>query len=330
MAKASKFAALVMSAVMASVAVPAYAEKPSAQTSSVSMTSAAETVSWNGIDTLEKGKDYVVTKSVTVSKKITVPKGVTITVKNGAKLWVSEEGSLYIKGTVVVEKGSALAVSGRLYQYKSKKLTIKGSLRFGDKSDITLNGKLSLSSAGAVSGEPKKLSLGENAVVSLKGKNSSQKLTKAVYAAQIADTLEDYTNTLIDNNLDLYLMVSKLYPKGAQDVLSEKVKAESGLTLEQYFDLMTLSIRLKLVEEGVDISKIKDIDRTGSGVKVTNLKNCYNELTAEEKDMLKKHYNNTKIVYSFEWYSTKNGKKVENAEIKSQTMALVGDKWYLI
>ncbi len=336
MAKARKFTALVLSAVMtAAMAAPAYAESsaPEPISSGVvcSMELASKTVEWNGKTALKKGNNYVVTKDVTVSKKITVPAGVTLTVKDGAKLWVSTKGSLYIKGAVVVGKNSTMAVSGTLHQYKGKKLTVTGTVKFGNKADITLDGKVVENSKGVISGNPKKLSVSESALLSLKGKNSCAKLTDAVYAIQLSDVIEGYINTVVENDLDFSPMVSEMFPKERLAEIEENIKTQTGMTMTQFSALMTSQIKAQMKEEGSDMTDIKSLDMSAVDIKAKDLKNCYDSLTDEEKETLKQYYGDTKTVYSFSVGIWSDGKEIESDEIKSQTarMALVDGKWYM-
>ncbi len=361
MAMARKLTALLLGAVMTAgmAAVPAYAETTAVQTVVVSREFGAKTVEWNGKTALKKGTNYVVTKNVTVSKKITVPAGVTLTVKNGAKLSVGFKGSLYIKGAVTVGKGSTLAVSGKLYEYKDKKLTVSGTLKFGSKSDITLNGKVTQGTAGVISGTPKKLSVGANAELSLKGKNNCAKLNKALYPQQISDTVMGYVETFISNDLELYPVMCKMYPKKMLDGFDEQLSS-LGLTLKDYCDTLSAYLKESLKQdERVDMSMLKNIDLSSVEIVVKDLENCYDDLDAEFKAGLKEYYDDTRIVYTFDIVLMQNGKEIDFDDLYNaydddwdyddndddhdddddndgvdvgddMMMALVGDTWYAL
>ncbi len=356
MAMARKFTALLLSAVMTAgmAAVPAYAESAPIETVSVSSQLLAKTVEWNGKTALKKGTNYVVTKNVTVSKKITVPAGVTLTVKDGAKLTIGFKGSLYIKGAVTVGKGSTLAVSGKLYQYKGKKLTITGTVKFGSKSDITLNGKVSQNSKGVISGTPKKLSVGDSAVLSLKGKNTCAKLNECLYADQISDTIMGYVKTFIDKDFDLYSLVNEMFPKKRAEDIDTRIKAQTGMTLKQFCELINAQLQVIMKDSGVESADLKALDLSSAEIKINDLENCYNDLDDDEKAILKDYYDNSRNVYSFDVSVIENGEEIaldnfsdfydpddndddddddddDNSDTDDNeiTMVLVGNKWYM-
>lgn len=349
MAMAKKFTALLLSAVMTAgmAAVPAYAESAPARTVSVSSQLLAKTVEWDGKAALKKGTNYTVTKDVTVSKKTTVPAGVTLTVKDGAKLTIGAKGTLYIKGAVTVGKGSTLAVSGKLNLYKGKKLTITGTVKFGSKSVVTLSGKVTQNAKGAISGTPKKLTIGDSAVLSLKGKNTCAKLNEAVYAGQISDTMMGYVKTFINNDFDMYTLINEMFPKKRADDIDARIKAQTGMTLKQFCELINTQLLTMLENSGAELSDLKALDLSSATIKINDLENCYNDLDDDEKAVLKEYYDNTKIVYSFDVSVLEDGKEVtlddfndfyaadddddddddtDDNEIK---MALVGKKWYM-
>ena len=215
------FSAFMCAAVIGASAVPAYAEL---QTSVVMNDMNASVSEWDGKTKLKEGKEYVVSKNITVSKKITIPKGAKVTVKNGAKLWVSSKGKLYVKGTLRIDKGATLAVTGTLYEYGSKTIANYGTISFSSKSNVTLNGKFYNKSTGVVKGEPKKLSVGSKATLSDAGKISSKKLTKVL----IADMIDDmYTYAMVKD--DMYSAVKSVLPEGMLKNI-EKVYAEENNT----------------------------------------------------------------------------------------------------
>ncbi|MGN1118777.1 MAG: hypothetical protein ACI4Q4_00365, partial [Oscillospiraceae bacterium] len=158
-----RICALALCAVMAvGAAVPAGAEVYSASVVQ-ELGATAKAVEWNGKTALEAGKSYTVSKNVTISKKVTIPSGTTVTVKNGAKLWVSSKGSLYVKGKLKTESGSTLAITGKLYEYSGKVISVSGAMNLSSKAKVTINGKFTVNSKGTVKGEPNSLTVGSKA-----------------------------------------------------------------------------------------------------------------------------------------------------------------------
>ena len=198
-----KIAALALAAAISAAAIPsAYAEVYSASVTVMAQAESAE--EWNGKTALEAGKSYVVSRSITVSSDMVIPSKTTVTVKNGAKIWVSSKGKLTVKGSLVLQKNSTLAVTGDLALAKGKVIKSSGEIRFSAKSDVVINGKLSVTKYGTITGEPSTLSVGSKAVVKITGANNSAKLSAALMGGEltqedideIAEIVEEYTYSI--------------------------------------------------------------------------------------------------------------------------------------
>lgn len=220
------FAALLCAAMLATATVPAYAEL---QTSVVmNRLAASPTIEWDGKSELEAGKKYMISKNVTVSKKVTIPSGCVLTVKKGAKLWVSAKGALYVKGTLNVKKGGILAVSGVMKLYSGKKLTSYGEVRFGSKSDITLGGRFTAKSGSLVTGEPYKLTLGKNLKLTLDGVCETSGLLPqqepglpSLAEESAAQMVLDFTRTVFTAE-DFTKAFDLILPDGMPDAIREE------------------------------------------------------------------------------------------------------------
>lgn len=284
---------------------------------------AAKAVEWNGKTALKANTSYTVSKNITVSKKVTIPAGTTVVVKKGAKLWVSTKGTLNVKGTLKAEAGSNIAVSGKLYEYKSKTISISGTMSFGSKSDVTINGKLAINAKGVVKGTPKSLSVGPNAVITVKGKNSCAKLAKAVEQADIEKMMAAFGKTaLVDG--DIYGALEKAYPASYIKYIDALFAAE-GTSLKEYCDEFAQLYFAELANSGV---KQKNI--TGVSCAVKKLTDSTSDLSAAEKEQLELTYGKISKIYTAEadlTLSAKTGNQTESLTVK---VAQVGGKWYML
>lgn len=325
-----KICALALCAVLSAGAVmPAYAEE--VYTASVTQELAASSaVEWNGKTELKAGQKYVVTKNVTISKKITVPSGTSLTVKNGAKLWVNTKGSLYIKGTVTVAEGATLAVSGKLYQYKGKKLTVNGTLSMGTKSSVTLNGKFTAGAKSVVKGEPKTLSVGENAVVKLNGKCTSKKLNKAVAPADNSDdeavkqVLTEAVEAMVVKG-DYAKAVEVMIPAGALEAIKAEYAAEES---EMDFDSAMTMVSAMLM-----LIFTQELGGMPEKVEITELKTEYiDPASLELSDFAAEYYKNIENACKISGkYKLTCGENTLEQELgEDGTMVKVDGKWYFL
>lgn len=316
-----KLAAILLSAIISVCAVTATVSAEDMQTASVTREAEASYVRWNGKTAMQSGKNYIVTSDVTISKKVTIPSGATLAVQKGAKLWVGTKGSLYIRGKLNVKSGATLAVSGKLYQYKGKVLTNYGEMRFGSKASVTLNGKVYIYSKGSVTGAPKTLSVGSNAVFSCTGKNSCKKLDKYIDRTAIEKQLETAFTHAVKNN-DIYATVNTLLCKEHIADL-DSAFAASGTTLEAYCDEYAKTYKAEMKKEGINSAKVKSVD-----VKATKLTEK-KSLTGDVKTIADTYYKGGKVydVTCTITITTSSDKFTEQTEL---LMVEKNGNWYML
>lgn len=318
-----KLAALILSAViLCTGSVSAFSEEPLSIIDIEASLSDGASSEWNGKTALKSGKSYTVSKNVTISKTFSLPKNSTITVKNGAKLWISTAGKLNLKGTINVEKGGILAVSGTLYQYSSGKLNISGELRFGDKAKVTLNGKTAVKSTGTAKGNPKTLSVGKNPTFTVSGKISSAKLSEAVNKNGIGKMLSGYFKTCLCEQ-KIEKAVRTAFPKSYVAFL-EKGLSEADSSLAEYCSLFAEALSESLKASGISTENIKNITAN-----VKSITDITDKLTAEQQE-IKKIYGNVTKVYEAAFtvkYNTGSA-GTESVEYKLN-VAQIGSKWYI-
>lgn len=316
-----KIAALVLCAALsvgASAAVSAQDVGTAAITRELG---AAKAVEWNGKTALKANTSYTVSKNVTVSKKVTIPSGATVVVKKGAKLWVSSKGTLNVKGTLKAEAGSNIAVSGKLYEYRSKIISVSGTMSFGSKSDVTINGRLTINAKGVVKGTPKSLSVGKNAVITVKGKNSCAKLAKAVEQADIEKMIAEFAKTaLVDG--DIYGALEKAYPASCIKYIDDLYVA-AGASLREYCDEFARLYFAELEESGIKQKDITDVTCA-----VTKLTDSTSEMPAEEKEQLELIYGKVSKICTAEADLTLFAKTGNQTESLTVVVAQVDGKWY--
>lgn len=269
-------------AILAASSLTAYAEAPRTETAAVAQTLGASAAEWNGKTALQAGKSYVVSKNVSISKSVTIPAKTTVTVKNGAKLWITSNGKLLVKGTLKMQKGSTLAVTGTLNLYKGKVLSSSGEVRFGNKSTVTLSGKFTSTQYGSITGEPKKLTVGDSAVINITGKNSSSKLDTIVKSAGAEKMVNSFFVTAIEKQ-DIYSALKAAYPQKMIDRLTE-IFSENGASLKNYCKEFGKEYFAEIEAQGIDLSDVSvsvklsglSSDKAASDKWVTDIygKNC--------------------------------------------------------
>ena len=242
--------AIVLSAILAT-SIPTVgmaATEPAAVTELASTVSAAKV--WDGTSTLKEGTKYVLKKSVTINKKVVIPKGSSLIISKGVKLGIGSKGSLYVKGSLVVKSGATLSVSGKFYTYNGSKISDYGKIVLNkNKPTVSLNGSTTVYKTGSISGTPKKLTLGDDAKVTVNGKNTCTKLKTAIkeksqIAKDSAEIEKMYSKALtavyVDGNYSEY--VKATFPQSMIDkeiAEFERLMAESGESYEgDYFDYM--------------------------------------------------------------------------------------------
>ncbi len=316
-----KMIAVILSAVMAASCFTASACAQQLETATVMQEYGATAVRWNGKTQLKAGKTYAVTSNVTISGKVTIPAGTTLIVMKNAKLWVSSKGSLYIKGKLNIRSGSTLAVTGGLYLYKGASLLNYGETRFSDKSVVTLNGKTTVYASGSIAGSPKKLSVGSNADVVCKGKNSCQKLNSYIERTAIETKLDGFFTRAIQKS-DIYgAMKSAMSAEYIADI--DKSLAAMGITFEQFCNSFGDEYKLALGENNIDPETIKSID-----VKITDMdREAPEEELAEIAEI---YYSNADKCYEIECEVTIKTAASTYTEEAEVTVVLQNGKCYLL
>lgn len=317
-----KITALLLSGVLMAGMTTAFAETAATvQTASVTRELSAKATEWNGKTTLKAGSSYVVSKNLTVSKKVTLPKGATLTVKNNAKLTVGTKGTLNIKGTLSVAKGASVALSGKLYEYKTGRMQVSGTVSLGKQSSITINGQLTINSAGTIKGTPKGLKLADVAVVTITGKNSCSKLTKAIEQQEIGALLTDFF-TLSFKDGDFYGAVKRAYPAEYVQLLDSLFNAE-GLTLKEYCTKYGEALKVQYAEEGLDISTVTDVTVAINKLTALGASKLGSYSAIASGSAPDKGYTvNVKLTLK-----TKDGTKTDTSNV---VCIKTGDKWYLV
>ena len=317
-----KVLSVILSVVMAVSVMSVAVSAEEMQTSSVMQEFEASAVKWNGKSALKAGKTYAVTSNLTVSKKIEIPSGTTLIAMKGAKLWINGNGSLFVKGKLNIKSGATLAVTGRLYQYKSKSILNYGEIRFSNKANITLNGKTTIYSTGSITGTPKTLSVGANAAITCKGKNDCGKLDKYIDRTAMEARLDGFFTKAVQNS-DVYGAMKYIMSDAYISDLDKTLQAFGGITFEQLCDSFGGDYVNELLEQEIDPKTV-----TAITVKLTSMKSSI----ADEnlRAVIDSYYGGAKKCYSADCevtVKTTSGSYTETVEL---TMVEYKGKWYLL
>lgn len=317
-----KITAAVLSAVMMASCLSVSAGAQELQTASVMREYEAAAIRWNGKTELKAGKTYAVTSNVTISEKTVIPSGTTLIVMKGAKLWVSGKGSLFIKGKLNIKSGGTLAVTGRLYQYKSKSLLCYGEMRFSKNANVTLNGQTTVYASGSITGTPEKLSVGVNADIICKGDNGCTKLDLYIDRTAMEKRLDSFFTKAIQKS-DIYGAVKTVMSAQYIKDLDKTLSATAGMTFEEYCGIFASEYEKALAESGIVSKQVKSVD-----VMLTEL--------SEEKPegdlavIAEKYYSGAEKFYRASCevaVKTESDTYTEKAELY---MAEYSGKWYLL
>lgn len=196
-----------------------------------------ETV-WDGTTPLTRG-DYVITEDVVLSEKLIVPSGCNITVEDGATLTVERGGYLYIAGNLTVDSGAKLDVKGKIKLIEYRSLTCFGEIALGERSEIRLDGKLTLYNGARLGGNPRNTVFNDGFIIDVNG------MTLADFCDE--DFAERFGEYAVDTaaNMTMAMMSGKasetlvpFLPEGAFDVLAAEFEKETGVPSEEYYGLL--------------------------------------------------------------------------------------------
>ncbi len=317
-----KVLSVILSAVMAISMMSVAVSAEEVQISSVMREFSASAVRWNGKTTLKAGKTYAVTSNVTISAKVEIPANTTLIVMKGAKLWVNGKGSLFVKGKLNIKSGATLAVTGRLYQYKSKSILNYGEIRFSNKANVTLNGKTTVYSTGSITGTPKTLSVGANASVTCKGKNDCSKLDKYIDRTAMETRLDGFFTKAVQK-ADVYGAMKYIMSADYISDLDKTLQAVGGMTFEELCNTFGSDYVLSLKEQNIDPKTVSSIS-----VKLTSMKS--NAPEGDLRTVADSYYGGAKKCYSADCevtVKTTSGSYTETVELM---MTEYKGKWYLL
>lgn len=317
-----KILSVILSAVMTVSVMSVAVSAQEIQTASVMQEYGATATKWNGRSKLQSGKTYAVTSNVTVAKQIVIPADTTLIVMKGAKLWVSGNGELFVQGKLTVKSGGTLAVTGRLYQYKSKNILNYGEIRFSNKANVTLNGKTTVYASGSISGKPKTLSVGANATITCKGKNSCAGLDKYIDRTEMSTRLDSFFTRAIQK-ADIYGAVKLVMSSAYLSDLDKALAAAGAGSFEDLCNSFEAEYIAALKESGIDPAKVKSIS-----VKLTQLKE--EQPTEDLYAVAQKYYKNAQKYYTAACeitVKTDSGTYTEEAKL---SMVKQSGKWYLL
>lgn len=263
--KKTKIAALLLSAALS---VSAFSVPALAADTTTAITAEA-TNTWNGKTALEAGKTYTVEKNIIISKKITIPSKTTVIIKDGCTATIKSTGKLYVKGTLKVEKGATVKVSGILYLYKSKNIKNYGTINFGTKANATINGKLYNYSTGVIKGEPASLKIGTKSKITNKGKITVAAFAGDTPVAALPDeaTLVNIVKTAVDGlifDADLTPIFKAALPDELIQIMTAQM-AELGMTMDDLVALMASSLG------SMDTINVKDADGIEKQIKIIDI-----------------------------------------------------------
>lgn len=317
-----KLVAAILSAIMTVSCLSVYVSAEELQTASVMREYEVTATRWNGKTELKAGKTYAITSNVTISKKVVIPSGTTLIVMKGAKLWVSGNGSLFINGKLNVKSGGTLAVTGRLYQYKSKSLLCYGEMRFSKNANVTLNGKTTVYSTGSVTGTPKKLAVGENADIVCAGKNGCTKLDKYIDRTAMETRLDSFFTKAIQKS-DICGAIKTIMSAQYVSDLDKQLKQSAGISFEEYCAIFGAEYEKALAESGMSPDQVKSID-----VRLTELK-------AEKPEgdlalIADKYYAGAEKYYNVKCGTTIKTSDNTYTESVELFMVKLSGKWYLL
>lgn len=337
-------ALLVGAAIMAASSTAVYAENvPQTQVTIRQELGASSANTWDGKSALEAGKKYVLSKSVTISKKVEIPKGTTLTLNKGVKLGIGAKGSLYIRGTLSMKAGSTLSVSGKLYTYSGSKISDSGSIKLNtNKANVTIGGTLTVNKTGAVSGAPKSIKLGKNAKVTVKGKNTCDKLAELIGSESDADKEKQEIETMLNGMFDellstgnLYSAIKKAVPASyiekAEKEFEEQIKEldttgeMAGMTMEDLVNGL-FSVMIEEINNSIDSMKIS----------VVKLEDCKGKLTEDQlilfadcKNIEKAYLADLKVDVKYKEGYEAAASELSVADTMQITVVKADGKWYL-
>lgn len=196
-----------------------------------------ETV-WDGTTPLTRG-DYVITEDVVLSEKLIVPSGCNITVEDGATLTVERGGYLYIAGNFTVDSGAKLDVKGKIKLIEYRSLTCFGEIALGERSEIRLDGKLTLYNGARLGGNPRNTVFNDGFIIDVNGMTLADFCDDDFaerFGEYAADTAADMTMAMMSGKVSETLV--PFLPEGTFDVLAAEFEKKTGVPSEEYYGLL--------------------------------------------------------------------------------------------
>ena len=236
-------AVLLCAAVSAGAATAAFAEEPEqVYTESVVRELGASAVSWNGKTALLEGKNYAVTKDISINSSVIIPEDTVLTVRKGAKLTIGKNGELIDAGTLSIAKGAKLSVSGRLIidgecrgidSEGIGNLKERGEIAFGKAADVRLfGGKTTVYSTGVISGKPQTLYIDKDAAVSIKGKDANKAFSQPLKERSLRAKLSNFFAKAMGDK-STYSAITYMYPASYITFADERLR-EAGTDLKTF------------------------------------------------------------------------------------------------
>lgn len=208
-------------------------------------------IRWTGKDKFATGKNYYVDSTVKISKSktFTLPKNSTLVLSKGANIQIYASSRLNIKGSLIIEPGAKITVTGTLYFYSGSCTENYGSLT------TTKSGILKISSDITNRSQGKIILSGTTCIYKT-----------GTLANEGRTTLAANSQTTVTGKL-MGTESSKLFVKGK---LSITLSGSSSLKGYVYLSGTLLNSGLLIFEEG-----LKYILATGGKLSVTKSSRFY-------------------------------------------------------
>ncbi len=198
----------------------------------------SDAVVWDGTAPLSKG-NYVIADDVVLTEKLIIPSGCNISIKNGASLTVERGAYLYIAGNLTVDRGAALDVKGRIKLIEYRSLICFGDISLADRSEIRLDGKLTMYKGAHLSGNPKNTVFNDGFIIDVNGMTLADFCDDDFaerFGEYAADTAADMVMAMMCGKLSETLV--PYLPEGTFDVMAEEFEKKTGISSDKYCGLL--------------------------------------------------------------------------------------------